>query len=327
MIKGYRSKLDDMYEKLRTREHKALLERKEEIQKKHPKIIQLENDIAKLCLNISINAIRNDENVEDNLKKLRESVNELRARKIELLITNGYPQNYLELKYMCPHCKDTGYIGTNICNCYKRHLIRLHYSNSELGDALLSNNFDNFDINVYSSHKLGNEKYSPRRNMEEILDYIQSSYLQDFHNTNDNLLFYGNSGTGKTFLSHCIAKDLLDKGYVVVYKTSDELITNLKELKFQKNDVLQDLIINCDLLIIDDLGAEQITDFSVAEFFTMLNKKLIKHKKMLISTNLNLSDIPKTYTERISSRLLGNFKLWKFYAEDIRVQMNLRKNR
>lgn len=326
MIKGYRSKLEGMYEKIRSKEERELALRKDEIQKKHPEIIQLENQIAKMCLNISLNAIRGGEDVDEKLNNLKSSINELRARKIELLVSNGYPQDYLDMHYKCPVCKDTGYIGTKQCSCYKRHLIRLHYHNSELSDALLSNNFKNFDINLYSQHKLGNEKYSPRRNMEEILNYVLNEYIPNFKNTNDNLLLYGNSGTGKTFLSHCIAKDLLDKGYVVVYRTSDELISNLKELKFEKNDMLEDLLVNCDLLIIDDLGAEQVTDFTVTELFTLLNKKLIKHKKMLISTNLNLSDIPKTYTERISSRLLGNFKLLKFFAEDIRVQLNLRKN-
>lgn len=327
MIKGYRTKLENMYEKIRNIEEKELVDRKAEIEKRFPKIINIERQIAKMCLNLSISAIRNSDDTEENLKNLKSSINELRAKKIELLVSNGYPQDYLELHYRCPVCKDTGYIGTKYCNCYKRHLIRLHYSTSELGDALLVNNFKNFDINLYSPHKLGNEKYSPRRNMEEFLGFIHNTYIPNFQNVNDNLLLYGNSGTGKTFLSHCIAKELLDNGYMVVYKTSEELITNLKELKFTKNDVLEDLLINCDLLIIDDLGAEQITDFSVTELFTLLNKKLIKKKKMLISTNLNLSDIPKTYTERISSRLLGNFRLQKFYAEDIRVQLNLRKNR
>ena len=139
------------------------------------------------------------------------------------------------------------------------------------------------------------------------------------------MLFYGDSGTGKTFLSCCVAKELLDKGYLVVYRSIDELIKNLREIRFENNYNLEDLLINCDLLIIDDLGAEQLTEFSATEFFNFLNKKLLKKKKMLISTNLSLPDISKNYSERISSRLLGNFKLYKFYSEDIRIQLNLKK--
>src|SRR5699024_6620458 len=113
--------------------------------------------------------------------------------------------------------------------------------------------------------------------------------------------------------------ELLDDGFLVVYRTVDELMSNLREIRFENNSDLEDLLINCDLLIIDDLGAEQITDFTTSEFFNLLNKKLLRKKKMLISTNLNLADIRVTYTERISSRLLGNFKLYKFYTEDIRI--------
>ena len=102
-------------------------------------------------------------------------------------------------------------------------------------------------------------------------------------------------------------------------------MSNLREIRFENNSELANILINCDLLIIDDLGAEQITDFTTTEFFNILNKKLLKKKKMLISTNLSLFHIRETYTERIASRLLGNFKLYKFYTEDIRIQLNLKR--
>lgn len=140
-------------------------------------------------------------------------------------------------------------------------------------------------------------------------------------------MFYGNSGTGKTFLSWCIAKELLDKGFLVVYKTSDDLLRALKDIKFNNDTDLENLLINCDLLIIDDLGSEQITDFSSTELFTLINKKILKNKKMLISTNLSLPLISKRYSERISSRIIGEFKLFKFFAEDIRIQLNLKRQK
>ena len=161
--------------------------------------------------------------------------------------------------------------------------------------------------------------------MENILKFLREEYIPNFNATTDNLLFYGDSGTGKTFLSCCVAKELLDDGFLVIYRTIDELMHNLREIKFENNSELENILLNCDLLIIDDLGAEQITDFTTTEFFNLLNKKLLRKKKMLISTNLSLSDIRTTYTERISSRLLGNFKLYKFYTEDIRIQLNLKR--
>ncbi|WP_040214710.1 DnaA ATPase domain-containing protein, partial [Clostridium polynesiense] len=137
------------------------------------------------------------------------------------------------------------------------------------------------------------------------------------------LMFYGNSGTGKTFLSHCIAKELLDSGNLVVYRTSEDLMKNLKDIRFNNNHELEELLINCDLLIIDDLGAELSNDYYVTELFNFLNLKLLKRHKMIISTNLTIEQITKTYTERLSSRLFGNFILFKLYSEDIRVKKNL----
>lgn len=325
MIKKYQAELMNIYEKIRKEEETAFNRRKKEIEKLYPQIIAVDNKIGSLCIKLSLNALKKSSNREEEFHKLQESITDLRMKKCEMLVANGYEPDYLNLHFRCNKCKDTGYIGIDKCSCYKQKLIQLYYKNSDLEDAVKVNNFNNFNINYYSSHKLGNEKFSPRKNMEIILDKILNDYIANFKNHNDNLLFYGNSGTGKTFLSHCIAKSLLDAGFLVVYRTSDELIRNLREVRFEGNEFLEDLLINCDLLIIDDLGAEQITEFSITELFTLLNKKILKNKKMLISTNLTLPTLSKTYSERITSRLLGNFTLYKIYAEDIRVKKNLSK--
>ena len=326
MIKGYQKDLSKIYEKLRTTERENLKKRREEISNKHPDIIELDTRIQKLSLNLSLSILKGTLS-ENDLNKLRDNITDLRARKYELLVSNGYHPEYLNLYYHCSKCKDTGFIGTgNIkCSCYKNKLISLYYKDSDLEDAVRVNNFNNFNINLYPSHKITDDKYSPRRNMENILEFIKGYYIPNFNSHDNNLLFYGDSGTGKTFLSCCIAKDLLDAGFLVIYKTSDELIRCLKDIRFNNNSDLEELLINCDLLIIDDLGAEQITEFSSTELFTLINKKILKKKKMLISTNLSISGIAKSYTDRIYSRLIGNFKLSKFYAEDIRIQINLKR--
>lgn len=326
MIKGYQKELSQIYEKLRTTEQQNLKKRRDEISNKHPEIIELDTKIQKFCLNLSLSILKGSV-TEDDLSKLRDTITELRFKKYEMLVSNGYSQEYLNMHYHCSKCKDNGFIGTgNLkCSCYKNKLISLYYKDSDLEDAVRSNNFNNFDINLYSSHKITEDRYSPRRNMENILENVKGNYIPTFNYHDDNLLFYGDSGTGKTFLSWCIAKDLLDAGFLVVYKTSDELIKCLKDIRFNNNSNLEELLINCDLLIIDDLGAEQITEFSTTELFTLINKKILKKKKMLISTNLSISGIAKLYTDRIYSRLIGNFKLSKFYAEDIRIQINLKR--
>lgn len=326
MIKGYQTELMDMYEKIRTDENRKLMKRREEIKNKYPEILELDTTIQKLCLNLSMAALRGitDQNELNNIK---EEITDLRAKKYEMLVSHGYNPDYLNLHYNCPKCKDTGFIGIEKCSCFKSKLIKLYYKDSDLEEAVKTNNFKNFNINLYPNHKLNDERYTPRKNIEDILEYITGEYLPNFKNSNTNLLFYGNSGTGKTFLSWCIAKKLLDKGFLVVYKTSDDLLRALKDIKFNNDTDLENLLINCDLLIIDDLGSEQITDFSSTELFTLINKKILKNKKMLISTNLSLPLISKRYSERISSRIIGEFKLFKFFAEDIRIQLNLKRQK
>ena len=302
------------------------MKRREEIKNKYPEILELDTTIQKLCLNLSMAALRGitDQNELNNIK---EEITDLRAKKYEMLVSHGYNPDYLNLHYNCPKCKDTGFIGIDKCSCFKSKLIKLYYKDSDLEEAVKTNNFKNFNINLYPNHKLNDERYTPRKNIEDILEYITGEYLPNFKNSNTNLLFYGNSGTGKTFLSWCIAKELLDKGFLVVYKTSDDLLRALKDIKFNNDTDLENLLINCDLLIIDDLGSEQITDFSSTELFTLINKKILKNKKMLISTNLSLPLISKRYSERISSRIIGEFKLFKFFAEDIRIQLNLKRQK
>jgi len=326
MIKGYKSEVLSLYEQIREEEARALQVRKKEIQELYPEIIQLDQEIGRQSLNLSRNILKSPDS-EALVSEIKNKIMDLRAKKYELLVSKGYPQDYLNIRYRCSKCKDTGYIGVHPCQCYNKKLIDIYYKNSHLSEAVKKNNFDNWDISLYSTHKSDSEKYSPRKNIENIYQYILKEYIPNFKMHNENLLFYGGPGTGKTFLSDSIAKDLLDQGMLVLYRTSDELIKNFREIKFENNRSLEDLLINCDLLIIDDLGAEQITEFTVTEIFNLLNAKLLKNKKMLISTNLSLIDLAKSYTERISSRLIGNFRLFKFYGDDIRVKLNLLKNR
>lgn len=323
MINGYEGTLTNIYEKIRENEKKSLDARRKEISEKHPEISQLDSLIQKKSLGLSMSILKGL--TEEELKDIQSEITELRFKKCEALVSKGYSSDYLNLHYRCSKCKDTGYIGVSKCSCYKSKLVKLYYKDSELEETLRVNNFNNLDLSLFSNQKITEDKFTPRRNIENIIEYLKGNFIPNFETTNDNILFYGNSGTGKTFLSCCVAKELLDRGYLVVYRTIDELIRNLREVRFEKNTELENLLLNCDLLIIDDLGSEQVTDFSTTEFFNLLNKKLLRKKKLLISTNLTLLGISKLYTERISSRLIGNFNLHKFYSEDIRIQLNLKK--
>lgn len=326
MISGYQTKILDIYSSIRDEESKNLLDRKKEIQNLYPNIIAIDREIQKTSLNLSM-AILKSKNTDQTLKEYKNKITDLKAKKFEMLVNKGYPSDFLQLHYKCDKCQDTGFVGNKKCSCYKEKLIKLYYKNSLLEDILKTKNFNNFNLNLFSSHKEGDEKYSPRKNIENNLNYIQNTFIPEFDNINTNLLFYGNPGSGKSFLSYCIAKELLDRGFLVLYKTSDNLINDLRDIRFNHNTALEDMLINCDLLIIDDLGAEQKNEFSITELFNLLNTKLLRNKKMLVSTNLLLPIITKIYSERIYSRLVGEFKLFKFYSEDIRITLNLRNKR
>jgi len=324
MIKGYQAEILKIYDTLKDNEERALAKRRKEIEENLPQVLDIERQIGKLSVEVSISAFKDIKNRDEYLNNLREKIRDLRVQKSELLFSHGYAINYLDMNYKCEKCKDTGFIGNSKCSCYKQNLVKIYYKNSDLNELTKDNNFDNFNIEYYSSRKASNEPESPRKTMEKIVTRSMS-FIINFDSSNENFLFYGNSGTGKTFLSNCIAKELLDKGYLVVYRTAESLIQNLKTIRFSGDELLEDLIVNCDLLIIDDLGTEQISDFSKTELFNLLNKKILKNKKMIVSTNCTLEEILQIYSERISSRLLGNFGLYKFFGDDIRIKKNLSK--
>lgn len=325
MIKGYAKEMEEIYSKIREKESSELKNRKEEISLKLPEVISIDKEIGRLFIELSVSMFKDLKvDRETYIKNLKNKITDLRIKKSEILSSHGYPIDYLNIKYRCSKCKDAGYIGTEKCSCYKRYLTRLYYKNSDLKPLLLENNFDNFNINFYSTRRTENELESPRKNIEKVFTRALN-FVSNFDTSKENLLFYGNSGTGKTFLCQCIAKDLLDKGHLVIYKTSDDMLGILKKIRFENNTELEDLIINCDLLIIDDLGTEQINDFSKTEVFNLINKKLLAGKKMVISSNHTLEGLSRIYSERITSRLFGDFTLCKFYGDDIRVKKNLNR--
>lgn len=325
MIKNYESNISRKYELIQENNKRSLENRRLEIGKILPEVLEIENKIAKLCIEVSINTLKKIENRDEYLNNLKEKITDLKMKKSELLVSRGYPLDYLNMQYNCTKCNDTGYIGNKKCDCYKKYLVESHYNSSELKDILSKNNFSNFRFDLYNDFRSGDEPLSPKANMYDIVGKSKN-FITSFNSSNENLLFYGTSGIGKTFLSYCIAKELMDRGDLVLYRTADDLVKDLKEIRFKENSDLEQMLFYCDLLIIDDLGTEPLNDFSKSELFNIINKRLLIDKSMIISSNLSLEYIMQTYTERLTSRLFGNFTLCKFYGDDIRVKLNLMKN-
>jgi len=297
--------------------------KRRELYRRLPELMELEIQISQIGIEISKLILKKPENSEMFLKNLQNSHEELIAKKKNLLKSAGYPEDYLEVKYFCTKCKDTGYIGNKRCRCLEQVLIELKYDLSNLKKDLQLHNFKNFRLDYYSNNCFEDEDLTPRENMKKILKDCRS-FISNFDSPlTENLLFYGNPGLGKTFLAHCIAKELLDSGKLVIYLTAPDLIEKLREEALNEpdqKDKTTELIYTADLLIIDDLGTEPATAFSIQEMFTTINKRLIRNKKMLISTNMTLNEIKDRYSEKLASRIWGHFKIHRFFGEDIRLK-------
>ena len=315
------------YERLQDMAKAEQRQRQTEIYSRFPRIKAIDEAISRVGFEIASSIFKGID-IESFIAEKKRKITDLKIEKAEILSSHKYPVDYLELKYRCEKCKDTGYASHEKCSCFKQKLVDKYYKQSNLREMLMEENFDTFDFTLYSTEKYRDESLSPRKNIEDIFTRC-INFTSNFDSTNENLFFYGSSGLGKTFLSNCIAKELLDKGKVVIYQTASNLIQLIRTLRFEESgskDQIDDFL-NCDLLIIDDLGTEPNTPYAQSELFNVINSRILTGKKILMSTNFILEDLMSIYPERITSRILGNFTAAKFYGEDIRIKKSINKRK
>ena len=312
------------YEQLRKSNKEELERRKSTIYGRISRLKEIEAEMVKLSVDITRAILNKPEDPEVLLERLKQKQLDLKMEKAELLSANKYPIDYLDEIYTCKQCKDTGFAGYEKCRCYRQKEIYRNYEHSNFGAVLNKENFEQFRWEYYSD-KTDEDGISPLKNMQKIyrkcIDFVENF---DRHDT--NLFFIGSPGLGKTFLCNSIAKDLLDKGKSVIYNTVPDLIDAMRKYKFDFDNEESNLpylndIYNCDLLIMDDLGTELFTQFSGQVIYNILNKRIVNSRKMVISTNLSVQDFQSTYSERIVSRIIGNFEACKFVGDDIRLKI------
>lgn len=296
--------------------------RYQEITDKIPAYSQLEEEIAGLYAARARSAVLGQaEASEDACLRLQK----LQDRQQLLLVQSGYPADYLAMTYTCPDCHDTGFIGNEKCHCFKQAMVDLLYSQSNIHEVLKKENFDTFDIRYYSDKKDRRLGISPRENMQSIVSTCQD-FIRHFDEQARNLLFYGDTGVGKTFLTNCIARELLDTSHTVIYLTAFHLVDILQNNTFGSDDMddsgenMFSYILDCDLLIIDDLGTELNNSFVTSQLFLCINERLLARKSTIISTNLSLDELQNEYSERIFSRLVSNYEIMLILGDDIRIK-------
>lgn len=321
------------YEKKKFTAELTFEKEKDKFNNSHPDLLKLNDKINYTALEISKAILNNNYTLANKLKKEFE---DLKIEKNKLLENIDIPLKARQPIYECPVCNDTGYVTldnnkTTLCNCIKQKIFDIDFNKSNICN-LEKENFNNFNLDLYSDEidvKKYNAKISPKQNILNIKE-IALNFINNFDNPDEkNLLFLGNTGLGKTYLSNCIAKEVLDYKKTVLYQTSPIMLDNIIDYRFGKSDLKEvyDNIINVDLLIIDDLGAESLNSLKITELFNIINARLLytndNVKKTIISTNLNMNNLFDTYGERIFSRIASYYNICRFFGNDIRlIKMN-----
>lgn len=292
----------------------------EEVYRKIPSMESVDKNIKELGYTIIKENLRSNDTLV-----LEEKLDKLREYKKNLLIENGFSKDYMEIRYFHDLCKDTGFVGTQMCSCRKQLIIDENYSQSNIRSLLKKENFDNFDDSLYSDNTFEGYPISPYENIQVIKRQLRR-YIDNFENQSQNIYIFGDVGRGKTYLLNSIAKEVLDKNYSVLYMTSSSIFKFLNDYNWAfeearaKHQDQYDFILNCDLLIIDDLGSEASTKNDSANLFDVINTRMISGKPIIFSTNFDESMLEEMYGSRIFSRIVGNSRIYEIFGEDLRLK-------
>ncbi|WP_352399520.1 ATP-binding protein [Anaerotignum sp.] len=317
------------YDGLRTQKAAELRERKAMLYDRLPRLEEIEREMALLGTKTARMVLQGTLDPQMVVEQLKTEQKVLEQERLAILATNQVSPKLLEIEYACPKCGDTGFIGTEQCICLKRRLMDKLYDQSNVRDIIKVENFDNFDFSLYNTAPSKEEGLSPKANAEKL--YRRAlAFVEEFGN-GANLLIYGGTGLGKTFLCNCIAKDLLEKGHTVLYLTAGQLFRKLEEQKFHRDDDEEEAkewdqeLLEAELLIIDDLGTEFSTIFTASELFRIINDRKLAKKAVVISTNLGPTELMSLYSDRVTSRFFGEFEQMKFFGDDIRIVKKFKK--
>ncbi len=302
-----------------------LKRRKSVVYNSIPAIIEAEAEITRLMVSVSAEALKSGSDAGKAVENARISCEKLLDRRSALLKSGGYPTNYIDEIYDCPICRDTGYVLGEPCTCLKK--LYSAEAVKELSSTLNINGqcFDKFDLSYYDDVFDTELNDTPRAVLSATFS-ICREYATDFGSKSVNLLFRGGTGLGKTFLAASVAKVVSEKGFSVVYDTAISVMEAFELQKFDRGGEGTEETASrvrryteCDLLIIDDLGTEMTTTFTQSALYSLVNGRLLKGGKTIITTNLSEDELRRRYSPQIVSRLEGEYLPLKFAGRDIRT--------
>lgn len=313
--------INRIYEKRRAENIYRLEQHKTEIYQAIPQFQELDQKIISTSMEHARILLdpqnSNQQSRKELLDSLHKKLEDMKALKLRLLTDAGYPQDYMEQHYTCEACQDTGYINGQKCSCFRRMETELLYDTSQISDILKTNNFSRLSYDYYQGDDL---------ELFKVAVATCKNFINNFDSDYRNLLFYGTVGTGKSFLSDCIAKELIDRGKFVIYYSAIRLFEDISSKMYNKGltDQLYDALYHSDLLIIDDLGAEYTTDYTRSHLFNLVNERMCNRKSVIISTNFTtMEEIRDRYSDRIFSRVFKHYEMLKLTGTDIRIQQKI----
>jgi len=308
------------YDMTQLQNRNILEDRIREVCNKFPEYKECDNTIAEYSVMAARELLSG--NIEESVR-LKKKISFLKERKKSIIRDAGLPEDYLEAVYTCRDCKDTGYIDGKKCHCFNQKVINTVYEQSNIKNILERENFEKFSFDVFSEEDTDKNTGTTALENAKHAYNVCRNFVECFDEEFKNILFFGTTGTGKTFLSNCIAKELMDSGHSVIYFTAFQLFDILAKGVFDKEEKALEAhknIFTCDLLIIDDLGTEMVNSFTASQLFLCINERILRKKSTIISTNLTLSQISRVYSERVLSRILNSYSILKMHGQDIRLR-------
>lgn len=300
--------------------------RKNEVYSKIPRLREIERELNSIGISTAKTVLRGA-NAKEELISLKEKSLTLQQEFNELLESSGYSKDYLEPQYVCKQCRDTGYIElenkTIVCECFKKLLSQTACEELNKVSPLSLSTFESFNLNMYNDAPDVNGN-NPYKRMSKIYDYCLN-YAKTFTENCKGILMKGGTGLGKTHLSLAIANEVINNGYSVVYVSAPDILSKLEHEHFSYNydgeqEIMQSLI-ECDLLIIDDLGTEFKTQYTTTAVYNIFNTRVNMVKPVIINTNLSGDELKNTYSERFNSRIMMACDQLVFIGQDIRSKL------